>query len=66
MRPIEKGAAYLLLLSAIIFSFPPGISGQHILTLDDAMAMAHNAHDFKIKVRQMGIDPQAAAESGVY
>ncbi|MHB9002486.1 MAG: type IV pilus twitching motility protein PilT [Coriobacteriia bacterium] len=36
------------------------------ITLDDAMAMAHNAHDFKIKVRQMGIDPQTAAESGVY
>jgi twitching motility protein PilT len=36
------------------------------ITLDDAMAMAHNAHDFKIKVRQMGVDPQAAAESGVY
>ena len=36
------------------------------ITLDDAMAMAHNAHDFKIKVRQLGIDPQTAAESGVY
>lgn len=36
------------------------------ITLDDAMAMAHNAHDFKIKVRQLGVDPQAAAESGVY
>ena len=27
------------------------------ITLDDAIAMAHNAHDFKIKVRQLGIDP---------
>lgn len=36
------------------------------ITLDDAIAMAHNAHDFKIKIRQLGIDPQAAAESGVY
>ncbi len=36
------------------------------ITLDDAMAMAHNAHDFKIKVRQLGVDPQQAAESGVY
>ncbi len=36
------------------------------ITLDDAMAMAHNAHDFKIKVRQLGIDPHTAAESGVY
>jgi len=36
------------------------------ITLDDAMAMAHNAHDFKIKIRQLGVDPQQAAESGVY
>jgi len=36
------------------------------ITLDDAMAMAHNAHDFKIKIRQLGVNPQAAAESGVY
>ncbi len=36
------------------------------ITLDDAMAMAHNAHDFKIKVRQLGVDPHQAAESGVY
>ncbi len=36
------------------------------ITLDDAIAMANNAHDFKIKVRQMGIDPHTAAESGVY
>ena len=36
------------------------------ITLDDAMAMAHNAHDFKIKVRHLGISPAVAAESGVY
>ncbi len=36
------------------------------ITLDDAMAMAYNAHDFKIKVRHLGIDPHKAAESGVY
>jgi len=36
------------------------------ITLDDAMAMAHNAHDFKIKIRQLGVNPQTAAESGVY
>ena len=36
------------------------------ITLDDAIAMAHNAHDFKIKIRQLGIDPSTAAQSGVY
>jgi twitching motility protein PilT len=36
------------------------------ITLDDAMAMAYNAHDFKIKVRQLGITPEQAAESGIY
>jgi len=36
------------------------------ITLDDAMAMAANAHDFKIKVRQLGVDPTTAAESGIY
>jgi twitching motility protein PilT len=36
------------------------------VTLDDAVAMAHNAHDFKIKIRQLGIDPSAAAQTGVY
>lgn len=39
---------------------------DRMITLDDAMAMAHNAHDFKIKVRQLGVDPHAAAESGIY
>lgn len=36
------------------------------ITLDDAVAMANNAHDFKIKVRQLGVDPHTAAESGIY
>jgi len=36
------------------------------ITLEDAIAMAANAHDFKIKVRQMGVDPQQAAQSGIY
>jgi twitching motility protein PilT len=36
------------------------------ITLDDAIAMAHNSHDFKIKIRQLGIDPAAAAQTGVY
>ena len=36
------------------------------VTLDDAIAMAHNAHDFKIKIRSLGIDLTTAAESGVY
>ena len=36
------------------------------ITYDDAVAMSYNAHDFKIKVRQLDIGPQQAAESGVY
>jgi twitching motility protein PilT len=36
------------------------------ITIDDAMSMAGNAHDFKIKVRQLGIDTQTAAKSGIY
>ncbi len=36
------------------------------ITLDDAIAMAANAHDFKIKIRQLGVNPQQAAESGIY
>jgi len=39
---------------------------NRLITLDDAMAMAGNAHDFKIKVRQLGVDPSAAAQSGIY
>jgi twitching motility protein PilT len=39
---------------------------DRLVTLDDAIAMAHNAHDFKIKVRQLGIDPNAAAQTGIY
>jgi twitching motility protein PilT len=40
--------------------------GAGKITMDDAISMANNAHDFKIKVRQLGIDPQSAARSGVY
>jgi len=36
------------------------------ITLDDALAMSHNAHDFKIKIRHAGVDAQSAAESGIY
>jgi twitching motility protein PilT len=36
------------------------------ITLDDAIAMSQNAHDFKIKVRQLGVDPHSAAQTGVY
>lgn len=36
------------------------------ITLDDAVAMAANAHDFKIKVRQLGVTAQQVAQSGVY
>ncbi|MFA5843805.1 MAG: PilT/PilU family type 4a pilus ATPase [Coriobacteriia bacterium] len=36
------------------------------ITMDDAVAMSTNSHDFKIKVRQLGVTPQEAAESGIY
>lgn len=36
------------------------------ITIDDAIAMSANAHDFKIKVRHLGIDPHSAAQTGVY
>jgi twitching motility protein PilT len=36
------------------------------ITLDDAIATSHNAHDFKIKVRQLGVNPDAPVQSGVY
>lgn len=36
------------------------------ITLDDAIAMSHNAHDFKIKVRHAGVDAHSAAQSGIY
>jgi twitching motility protein PilT len=36
------------------------------ITLDDAITMAHNAHDFKIKVRQLGVNPTTAAQTGIY
>jgi twitching motility protein PilT len=36
------------------------------ITMDDATSMAANAHDFKIKVRSLGITSTQAAESGIY
>lgn len=36
------------------------------ITLDDATSMAANAHDFKIKVRQLGVTAEQAARSGIY
>jgi twitching motility protein PilT len=36
------------------------------ITLEDAISMACNAHDFKIKVRHLGSDPHAAAATGIY
>jgi twitching motility protein PilT len=36
------------------------------ITLDDAIAMSHNSHDFKIKVRQLAVSPQAAQQTGIY
>jgi twitching motility protein PilT len=39
---------------------------QGRITLDDAIGMSANSHDFKIKVRQLGIDLSKAAESGIY
>jgi twitching motility protein PilT len=36
------------------------------ITIDDAMSMAANAHDFKIKLRSLGISHQQAAQSGIY
>jgi len=40
--------------------------GEGRITLDDATSMAANAHDFKIKVRQLGVTAEQAAESGIY
>lgn len=37
-----------------------------LITVEDATSMAANAHDFKIKLRALGVDPQKAAESGIY
>ena len=36
------------------------------ITLDDATAMAANAHDFMIKIRSLGITAEQAAQSGIY
>jgi twitching motility protein PilT len=43
-----------------------GLYQDRKITLDDAIAMAHNAHDFKIKIRQLGIDLTHATQTGVY
>ena len=37
-----------------------------LITLDDATAMAANAHDFMIKIRSLGITAEQAAQSGIY
>lgn len=39
---------------------------QNRITMDDAVAMAGNAHDFKIKVRALGISPEQATQTGIY
>ncbi len=39
---------------------------ENRITLDDAIAMSQNAHDFKIKVRHLGIDVDKAVQTGVY
>jgi len=39
---------------------------QGRITLEDATAMAANAHDFKIKVRQLGVSAEQAAQTGIY
>lgn len=36
------------------------------ITLEDAVAVACNAHDFKIKVRHLAADPGQIAQSGIY
>jgi len=39
---------------------------QGRITLQDATAMAANPHDFKIKLRQLGVTDSEAAKTGVY
>jgi twitching motility protein PilT len=39
---------------------------QGRITLEDATAMAANPHDFKIKLRQLGVTGSEAAKTGVY
>ncbi|MGB4442625.1 MAG: PilT/PilU family type 4a pilus ATPase [Coriobacteriia bacterium] len=39
---------------------------QNRITMDDAVAMAGNAHDFKIKVRTLGITAEQATQTGIY
>lgn len=35
-----------------------------LVTLDDAVAMAHNAHDFRLKLRQLGVDERLLTDNG--
>ena len=37
-----------------------------LITIEDAIATSANAHDFRIKLRALGVDAQKAAESGIY
>jgi twitching motility protein PilT len=39
---------------------------QGRITLEDATVMAANPHDFKIKLRQLGVTGSEAAKTGVY
>ncbi len=39
---------------------------QNRITMDDAVAMAGNAHDFKIKVRALGVTAEQATQTGIY
>ncbi len=39
---------------------------QNRITMDDAVAMAGNPHDFKIKVRTLGITAEQATQTGIY
>lgn len=39
---------------------------QGRITLEDATSMAANAHDFRIKVRQLGVTSEQAAQTGIY
>ena len=39
---------------------------QSLITLEDATAMAANAHDFRIKIRQLGVTADQAAQTGIY
>jgi twitching motility protein PilT len=43
-----------------------GLYQRGLITVEDATSMAANAHDFKIKLRSLGVNAQRAAESGIY